>query len=40
LIDAGLTTDPDVEIPTTDFDGVSRPQGSATDIGPYEYVSP
>ena len=37
LIDAGLTTDSDVEIPTEDYDGVSRPQGTSTDIGPYEY---
>jgi len=32
-IDAGTT----VSVVTTDFDGVSRPQGSAYDIGAYEY---
>ncbi|TAL59507.1 MAG: LamG domain-containing protein, partial [Bacteroidetes bacterium] len=35
-IDAGLSTAPTV---TTDFDGVTRPQGLAYDIGAYEYVS-
>ena len=32
-------TDTDIGAPTTDIDGVPRPQGKAWDIGPYEYVS-
>ena len=33
-IDAGISD----SAPTTDYDGVSRPQGPAWDIGAYEYV--
>jgi hypothetical protein len=35
-LDAGTNLSPTV---TTDFDGVARPQGSAYDIGAYEFVS-
>jgi hypothetical protein len=34
-IDAGTN----IGAPTTDIDGVSRPQGKGWDIGPYEYIS-
>lgn len=37
MVDAGISTHPSVEIPTTDLDGVSRPIGASTDIGPYEF---
>ena len=42
-IDAGTTAcaaETSSCVPSTDFDGVNRPQGSAYDIGPFEYPLP